>query len=406
MSSDQNTQPEPDVQPDVQQDGAPDVDAFDALGDDVFDFEMPDIPMPDEEIKEEVVEDKFKSACKFAFLGIGRAGSRLVEAFSRIGYARTCVINTAQQDLAEIDMPDSQKLWLGANGAGGVRKAGAKFVKDHYEDIVDLMRRSFGSDFERIIICIGAGGGTGSGGVEVAVEICTAFAEHMRVTKVGDKTKVGVMVALPTNSERTNMNNAYEAMKFIETKVDEKAISPVIVIDNESVSQLHPGATLGNVWGKINQSAVTLLHTFNAICVAPTRHIALDPADLETILEAGLLTYGATKLKDVSSDGLSKAMTHTIKNNVLCSGFNIETATSCGCVIAGEARILDSLNAQDIDQNCFEKIERITAGAAVHRGIYTTKKDLAAYAMFGGMGIPIERLDEIARLAGKSGWKE
>jgi len=140
--------------------------------------------------------------------------------------------------------------------------------------------------------------------------------------------------------------------------------------------------------------------------VAPTQHIALDPADLETILEAGLITYGATQLKDVSSDGLSRAMTHTIKNNVLCSGFDMNTAKSCGCVIAGEAAVLNSLNAQDIDQNCFEKIERITGGASVHRGIYTTKKPLAAYAMFGGLDLPTERLDEVARLAGKSGWKE
>lgn len=404
MSS--NEKPTQQIEPNITQEGAVDVEAFETISDDVFDFDMPDIPMPDEEIKEVVIADKFKSACKFAFLGIGRAGSRIAEAFYKIGYARVCVVNTAQQDLAEIQIPDKQKLWLGAGGAGGVRKAGAKYVKENYEEIVDLMRRSFGSDFERIIICIGAGGGTGSGGVEVAVEICSAFAEHMRIAKVGEKTRVGLMIALPTNSERTNMGNAYEAMKFVETKLAEKALSPVIIIDNESVSRLYPGATVGNVWSKINQSAVTLLHTFNAICVAPTRHIALDPADLETILEAGLITYGATALKDVSSDGLSKAMTHTIKNNVLCSGFNIETATVAGCVIAGETRVLDSLNAQDIDQNCFEKIERITANAAVHRGIYTTKKPLAAYAMFGGMGLPIERLDEVARLAGKAGWKE
>ena len=398
MSSDENTQP---VEPNVDQ-----TDAFEALGDDVFDFEMPDIPMPDEEIKEMVVEDKFKSACKLAFLGIGRAGSRLAETFHKVGYGRVCVVNTAQQDLAEIKMPDERKLWLGAQGAGGVRKAGAKYVKDYYEDVVDLMRRSFGSEFDRIIICVGAGGGTGSGGVEVAVEIASAFAEHMKITKPGDKTKVGVMVALPTNSERSNMNNAYEAMKFVEKQLEAEALSPVIIIDNESVSRLYPGATVGNVWVKINQSAVTLLHTFNAICVAPTQHIALDPADLETILEAGLITYGATQLKDVSSDGLSRAMTHTIKNNVLCSGFDMNTAKSCGCVIAGEAAVLNSLNAQDIDQNCFEKIERITGGASVHRGIYTTKKPLAAYAMFGGLDLPTERLDEVARLAGKSGWKE
>jgi len=64
------------------------------------------------------------------------------------------------------------------------------------------------------------------------------------------------------------------------------------------------------------------------------------------------------------------------------------------------------LNAQDVDQSCFEKLERITNGASVHRGIYTTKRPLAVYTMFGGLGLPKERLDEIARLAGLKDWDE
>jgi len=374
-------------------------------GEDVFDFDMPDIPLPESAEEVKVVEDRFKSACRFAFLGIGRAGSRIAEAFHQLGYGRVCVMNTAKQDLDEIKIPDANKLWLEADGAGGNRKVGAKYVRDHYEDVVDLMRRSFGPNFDRIMVCVGAGGGTGSGGLEIAVGIANAFAEHMRVAKAGDKTRVGLMIALPTNSERTNMRNAYDAMKFVEQQLKDKALSPVIIIDNESVSRMHPGATVGNVWTKINQSAVTLLHTFNAICAAPTQHIALDPADLETVLEAGLLTYCATALPDLTPEGLSKAMTTAMTKNTLCSGFDMSTAKACGCVIAGEAAVLNSLNAKDIDQNCFEKIERVTNGASVHRGIYTTKKPIAAYSIFGGMGLPMDRLNEIAKLAGLAGWE-
>ena len=367
----------------------------------VFDFDMPDIPMPEEDVAQLVIEDKFPAACKFAFLGIGRAGSRIVEGFHKLGYARVCAINTAKQDLQEIQIPEKNKLWLGGNGAGGIRTQGMQYTKDKFEEIVDLMRNSYGTDFDRIMVCVGAGGGTGSGGMEVAVGIANALVEHMRIKKVGDKTRVGLMLALPTNSEKSHMANAYEAMKYVEKQLEQQALSPVIIIDNESVSKLHPGATVGNVWGKINQSAVTLLHTFNAICVAPTKHIALDPADLGTILESGLITYGATPLRDVAPEKLSQAMTNAVKQNVLCAGFDISSATIAGCILAGEANVLDSLNAQDIDKNCFEKLERITDGASVHRGIYTTKRPLAAYTMFGGLALPKVRLDEVAKLCGK-----
>lgn len=375
------------------------------INDSVFDFDMPDIPMPEDNVVK-VIEDKFKSACRFAFLGIGRAGSRIAEAFYKLGYARVCVMNTAKQDLDEIKIPETNKLWFPeASGAGGNRKVGAKYVSDHYEDVVDLMRRSFGPELDRIIICIGAGGGTGSGGVEIATSIASAYIEHMRIAKIGEKTRVGLMIALPSNSERTNMRNAYDAMKFVEKKLDEKALSPVIIIDNESVMSQHAGATIGNVWEKVNQSAVTLLHTFNAISVAPTQHIALDPADLETILETGVLTYGATALPDSTPGGLSQAIQHAIKHNMLCSGFNMETAKFGGCILAGEADVINGLSSKDIDQHFFEKVERITGGAHIHRGIYATKKKLAAYTMFGGMDLPKDRLNEVAKLAGFSGWE-
>ena len=50
-------------------------------------------------------------------LGSGQAGSRLAEAFYKLGYDSVAV-NTAMQDLKFIDIPDSNKLLL-EYGLGG-----------------------------------------------------------------------------------------------------------------------------------------------------------------------------------------------------------------------------------------------------------------------------------------------
>ena len=70
---------------------------------DMFDFDMPDIPEATEEKKEEL-KDKDAVGFKFGFIGAGQGGGKLAETFSSIGYARVGVINTADQDLATINV--------------------------------------------------------------------------------------------------------------------------------------------------------------------------------------------------------------------------------------------------------------------------------------------------------------
>ena len=72
---------------------------------DTFDFAMPDIPEPPQSEKPEP-KDKDAVGFKFGFIGAGQGGGKLAETFSQIGYARVGVINTADQDLATINVPN------------------------------------------------------------------------------------------------------------------------------------------------------------------------------------------------------------------------------------------------------------------------------------------------------------
>ena len=88
------------------------------------DISMPEGLLVPESLEEEAssatelmeVEDDVEVAFKFAFVGAGQGGSRLAQAFKKIGYNRICAINTAQQDLNTLDL--EHKLCIGDGGAG------------------------------------------------------------------------------------------------------------------------------------------------------------------------------------------------------------------------------------------------------------------------------------------------
>ena len=70
------------------------------------------------------------------------------------------VINTAAQDLKSIKVPRENKLLIGGAGAGKDRKVAENIFRENREDILDFLKRTFKGEFDRALVCIGAGGGT------------------------------------------------------------------------------------------------------------------------------------------------------------------------------------------------------------------------------------------------------
>lgn len=128
---------------------------------DTFDLNMPDMPdLPEE--REQVIKDKDAVGFKFGFIGAGQGGGKLAESFHNLGYGRVAAINTADQDLATINIPNKMKFGS-AQGAGKNRSIAKEAFLNHKEDVIDLMKRSFGNDIDRVFVTVGAGGGTGAG---------------------------------------------------------------------------------------------------------------------------------------------------------------------------------------------------------------------------------------------------
>jgi len=158
---------------------------------DTFDFAMPDIPEPPQSEKPEP-KDKDAVGFKFGFIGAGQGGGKLAETFSQIGYARVGVINTADQDLATINVPNKMKFGE-QQGAGKNREFAKQAFLNSKEDVVDFIKSSVGTDIDRIFVTVGAGGGTGAG---VCAELVKTVKEYQTTVKATSP-YVGLILALP-----------------------------------------------------------------------------------------------------------------------------------------------------------------------------------------------------------------
>ena len=380
-----------------------------------FTVDVPDMPMPDmDAVDSEIVKDECKGAFKMAFVGSGQGGSRISEAFWKMGYRRVCCINTNRQDLAAIQIPEANKLVLdiGTGGAGKDPARGTKASEQYFEDIYDLMRRCFGRDFDRIMVCIGAGGGTGSGSAVTLVNIAHDIAKSFKVESPGVKTVVGVIASLPRVAEGKKVNeNALGVMGQLfhmvgteKGKMGGRSISPLVILDNDRINRIYPALPVSEFWATANRSVSALFHLFNNIALEDSEFTTFDRADFEDILDSGVVSFGACPIRkwDLSTD-ISHAIRDNLKNNVLVGGFDISQAKVAGCVFIGSADVLSSIPQEHLEHG-FEMLSRIMReGGTVHRGIYKgSKPGLVVYSALGELGQPAERMAEMKVVAGNT----
>ena len=358
-------------------------------------IDLPDIPLPDDEPIEDGVKDTFDDAAfNFAIVGVGQGGSRLAESFWNLGYRRVGVINTAQQDLSLIKMPEENKLLIGDGGAGKNPDAADEVFRTRYEDILDFLKKTFGSGYERVLVCAGAGGGTGAGGVARVLEICHDLNQSLGKETKDTDAKVGCVLALPTRGEgiKVQENSKKTVIKVTEL---EKAgvVSPLVILDNEKIKQLYPKLSVNQFWSTANNSICSIFHLFNKISAQESAYTTFDKADLDTIFSSGVIMFGATPVKDLSETGISYAVRDNLRKNIL-AGVDVSTGNVAACVIIGDKESLDNIPQSSLEHG-FEQLSRMMgSNSTVHRGIYAgAKKGLAVYTAIGGLQAPDNLFD-------------
>jgi cell division GTPase FtsZ len=366
-------------------------------------IDIPDIELGSTEaaVQYVVEPDQRAVAVKYGIIGSGQAGGRVADMFWKMGYRRVCAINTTDQDFLGLSLPKEKRLVMGSHhGAGKDPAQGLEALEANTENVLNLMRHSFGEDIDRIIVTGGAGGGTGSGTVQSLVHLAKMF-----MSSIGKEQKVGVIVTLPKKAEGGLVQaNAYNLISDLLPQAKSKLISPLVVVDNESINRRFPHVSAKDFWDTANKNIVGLFDVFNILACQKSAYTTFDKADYQTVLDSGLIIFGATAItnyqKDTDlSDGLRKNLEAT-----LLADADIKKATHVAAILCAQDKILGILPQSHIDL-AFSTLERVMGGEGrglmVHQGVYEVKKPgLFLYTMVGGLELSEKRLLQMKARAG------
>jgi|GEM_PF-2545206 len=334
----------------------------------------------------------------FGVIGWGQGGSRLAEQFYKFGYP-VIIGNTALQDLTHIQLPDDRKIYCNV-GLGGVGKdllLGADAFEQYREDILRAIQSAFGDVIDTIVVCIGGGGGTGSGAAEVLLDAVTTFG-----------LPVLCLYTLPMDNEGADTKaNAIITLDRIARLAQGRSLNGLIVVDNSRIEEQYPNISQGQFWSVANFDIVNILHQFNALSATSTKYTSFDPMDFGRVISTGnCIVYGKMTIPvrivdgelDMQDDELARAMITHMESSLLAEGFNLAETVSAGIMLTGQDALLNQLPAVNVNFAFSELNEALGGTARVYRGIYVddnARDELTVYAMYSGIGLPRERVGRL-----------
>ena len=312
-------------------------------------------------------------------------------------------LNTTHNDLDLLNIPQSQKFLMdtGEHGAGKDMERGERAVQQHQQEILHLARKTFGTQVDHIMVCFGAGGGTGSGGVLGSIEIAKRYARYIGLEN--PNRKVGVIMTLPTVGEASSplvAENAHKVATTLNQMAMSGEISPLIIVDNDKIKKMYPGMTVKSFWPSINNTVASMFDIFNRLSSLNSRYTSFDPMDYSSIMESGgCAIMGLTKVKAFDDPyALSEAVKENLEKTLLAGGFDLSTAELAGCIVVGGKKLMaQTKGLQNNIDYAFDVLSEITGRATIHRGIYEDDRDcLRVYTIIGGLDSPSARLEEIS----------
>jgi len=370
------------------------------FSDETPDIEIPDIDLEDYEVPEDeetAVEDEAGGSQVFAWIGSGQGGGRLAKAFYDRGYRKCIAVNTSNQDLDTLDLPKAQKLLLdvGEQGAGKDMSRGREAASKYKQHIFDLMRKIYGNNVDHLFVCIGAGGGSGSGSTDILIEVAKKYMKY--IGHDNPEKRVGVVLSLPTRGEAGSpqvAKNAHEVLDTTNKLAINNEISPLIIIDNAKIEKMYKGLTVKKFWPTVNNTISGLFHVFNVLTNQSSPYTSFDPTDYATVLQCGgVMVMGVAKLKEFEDE---QSVSRAVKTNIektLLSDVDISDARVAACVAVGGKEIMENTaGLMDSLSYGFDTLSSLCPNATLHRGIYEDNKDsLRLFTLVSGLSVSDKR---------------
>lgn len=332
---------------------------------------------------------------KFGVVGSGQAGSRIAESFYNLGYSAVA-INTAQQDLEHISIPEDNKLLLdfGLGGAAkeiDIGKEAAEAYKDHINELV----ASKLGDSQVLIFCTSLGGGSGAGSCETIIDILSTFGRP-----------VVVITVLPmSNEDAQTKNNALQTLAKLSKAIQSKLISNLIVIDNAKIETIYKDVSQLDFFEVSNNAIVETLDVFNTLSSMPSSVKSLDPMEFGKLLTdgEGLSVYGQMSVPNYQdATGIAEAVISNLNSNLLSAGFNLKQSRYVGVMMAAPKKVWDKVPAESVNYAMAMVNDICGTPRGVFRGIYTIDSDedvVKVYSMFSGLGLPDDRVQQLKKEA-------
>ena len=217
-------------------------------------------------------------------IGLGQGGGRIAHTFSK-GFAIPVVyMNLAGVDFAQIDAAKRDIMVIEEGGTGRNPVFGEHVVREEFYLVERFLNRDEYKNAEYILMCVGGGGGAGTGFMFPLIERLLA-----------DKKEVFVVYTLPEKREGIPTKpNALEALDRLIVKYIQKERISVLLIDNDYCVKKYGNGEGFDYWGAVNKGVVislkrfwllTELDKFNHIDVT-SGYKALDKNDVRRILFA------------------------------------------------------------------------------------------------------------------------
>lgn len=335
-----------------------------------------------------------KVALEFGFFGIGGAGGKIVEAFRFNGGYKAIAANISSQDLAKLKLAseaDKIHMDLGLDGAGKDMEIGAKAIKKFAGELHQAIASKFVKD-QHIIVCAGGGGGTGSGGITELIKLCKEYTPN-----------VGCLFTLPKDTEGEKVrHNTLQTLKELYNLAEQKILSPLILVDNEKIAEMHKEWDIIRFWKLANSEVTGLFHQINLICAQDSEIHPFDPADYRTIIQSGkCMIFGSLDIptEKIEQASISTHMRENLQAGLLAKGFDDHYGDSkiAGAILMGQEDILAEIPMDYLDM-AFGVLNRMIGDGTVHRGIYTNEKiPLRVYTMIGNLPLPASRITALSR---------
>jgi cell division GTPase FtsZ len=369
---------------------------------DIEDIDIDEI----EQSKMDLVEDESGGAIRYGIVGSGQGGGRMAKAFFDLGYRKTIAFNLAQSDLNHLGLPENHKhhlVYEGASGAGKNHAVSKKAFDDKSQEVFNKYKEIFGDKVDRILICVGVGGGTGGGSVMSLLDTAKRYFAYIGVENPSER--VGVIASLPTTGECASpvvAENSYNRMTELCEAAENNQFAPLVIIDNDKIKKLYPRLTVKQFWPTLNNTVAGLFHIFNLLCTKNSDYTVFDPADYESIMKtSGCMIFGATTIKDPESPtSVSQGLRNNLEKTLLASGFDLTSAKGAASIIVGGTVLYETVpGLMDNIEYGFDTLATLTGGAIIHRGIYEDpeREKLVAYTIVGGLKSPKKRIEELKK---------